>query len=198
MMDDWDFNEAHLAMIWADWGVVDPLTISDAALLLEGASPSRAGSNEFARAQPKVRALIGAVRTGELKCFAAFQWGEDGSLEPTAPNSHFICDKTEVRTSELARWADARGIPHRWETKAEEEQPASPDKQPAPISTKERNHLVSVIGALALKAGLEPGNRGEGQRLQAICDEAGVALGSDKARDIMRLASTLLKNRRGS
>ena len=121
------FDESLLlTTYWPRWRIVPALTLKQAALLFSLEDPRQADSNRIlsAEAEPLRLALEMSIRSGELLAFEIvardpFTGELVGSIDPGASlRGLYIDDETTVQTSELARWADARGIEHFWSTGA--------------------------------------------------------------------------------
>lgn len=102
---------------WEIWCLVDPLTIVEAARLLAGGSPVRETNRVLAeKAGGLETAMLRAVQVGRLTPFRALAWyaGFQNEPEPCETSDPMICAMTQVRRSELVRWADENGIEHGW------------------------------------------------------------------------------------
>lgn len=112
---DWLFDE-H----WIDWRIVPALTLGEAAYLLAGADPAEARNNRVpsSRVEALRTALEASVRTGDLVPFELWGFDFDGGLVPLKDGDPIpggrLSDQTTVKASDLAAWADARGVEHFW------------------------------------------------------------------------------------
>lgn len=105
------------------WKLVEALTIREAACILSHVDPApyRYGNRILPSEVDAMEAAIGqAILLGKLKPFAMWMYcpltSDVVPCEEASPHTNLDPQRTSVRVAELVEWADARSVPHCWQS----------------------------------------------------------------------------------
>ncbi len=106
---------------WIDWRIVSKLRLLEAAYLLGGYDAQGAGNGcAPSNVVALLRELSIAVTDGKLVPLNECDFDINGNAIPLEPDQPILnqidARLIEVKVSDLAKWADAKGIEHHWPT----------------------------------------------------------------------------------